>query len=78
MINRLPLHGQRGCVTLQNIRWMAAPYRVFQRDPFIQELQAMGYRLVDAWSVPDKNCWIPFYPEFSVTAYSGLYLRKEG
>lgn len=78
VINRLPLHGQRSCVTLQNIRWLASPYRVFQRDALLQELESVGYKLIDAWSVTDHSCWIPFYPEFSVASYSGLYLRKDG
>jgi len=76
LINRLPLHGQRECVTLQNIRWLASPYRVFHRDTFVQGLKSLGYEVVDSWTVPDHDCWIPFYPEFSVDSFSGLYLRK--
>jgi hypothetical protein len=49
---------------------------VFQRDRFIGELEALGYVVVDAWAVPDHSCWIPFYPEYSVESYTGLYLRK--
>jgi putative methyltransferase (TIGR04325 family) len=76
VLNRLPLHSRRECVTLQNIRWAVSPYRVFQRDHFIGELEALGYVVVDAWAVPDHSCWIPFYPENSVESYSGLYLRQ--
>jgi putative methyltransferase (TIGR04325 family) len=76
VLNRLPLHSRRECVTLQNIRWAVSPYRVFQRDRFIGELEALGYVVVDAWAVTDHNCWIPFYPENSLESYSGLYLRQ--
>jgi putative methyltransferase (TIGR04325 family) len=76
VLNRLPLHGRRECVTLQNIRWAVSPYRVFQRDRFIGELEALGYVVVDAWTVPDHSCWIPFFPENSVESYSGLYMRQ--
>ncbi len=77
IINRVPLHSRHGCITLQNIRWAVSPYRVFQRDAFIAECESLGYNVVDAWTVPDHNCWIPFYPEFSVATYSGLYFRKD-
>jgi putative methyltransferase (TIGR04325 family) len=76
IINRIPLHSQRQCITLQNVRWAVSPYRVFQRDAFVSALEAFGYTLIDAWSVLDHDCWIPFYPEFSVPTYSGLYFRK--
>ena len=77
LINRVPLHSSRHCVTLQNIRWMVSPYQVFLRDQFIASLEALGYELIDSWSDPDHTCWIPFYPEYSVEAYSGLYFRRK-
>jgi putative methyltransferase (TIGR04325 family) len=77
IINRIPLHGRNECITLQNIRWAVSPYRVFQRDAFIADCESLGYTVVDAWTVPDHSCWIPFYPEFSLASYSGLYFRKD-
>jgi putative methyltransferase (TIGR04325 family) len=76
VFNRVPLHGCVECVTLQNIKWAVSPYRIFQMNRFIGELEALGYSVVDAWAVPDHSCWIPFYPEYSVESYTGLYLRK--
>lgn len=76
VLNRLPLHGRFECVTLQNIRWTVSPYRIFKRDRFVGELEALGYVVVDAWAVHDHSCWIPFYPEYSVESYTGLYLRR--
>ena len=70
VLNRLPLHSRFECVTLQNIGWSVSPYRIFQRDRFIGELEALGYVVVDAWAVND------LYPEHSVASYSGLYLRS--
>jgi putative methyltransferase (TIGR04325 family) len=75
LINRVPLHRSRQCVTLQNIRWMVSPYQIFLRDRFIASLEALGYKLLDMWPDADHTCWIPFYPEYSVEAYSGLYFR---
>ena len=77
IINRLPLHASKECVTLQNIRWQLSAYHVFQYDRFVSELEALGYTLVDLWSDGDSNCWIPFYPEYSVESFSGMYLRRD-
>jgi putative methyltransferase (TIGR04325 family) len=76
VVNRIPLHDSRECVTLQNIQWMASPYHVFHRERFISEMQNLGYSLVDAWVDAQLDCWIPFYPEYSVSGYSGLYFRR--
>jgi putative methyltransferase (TIGR04325 family) len=78
IINRIPLHSTKECITLQNVRWAVSPYRVFHGDAFIAGCESLGYSLVDAWTVADHHCWIPLYPEFSVSAYSGLYFRKQG
>jgi hypothetical protein len=40
-------------------------------------LKALKYDLIDAWSVPELSLQIPFYPEYSVSEYSGLYFRLE-
>jgi putative methyltransferase (TIGR04325 family) len=77
LINRVPLHDSRHCVTLQNIRWMVSPYQIFCRERFISSLEVLGYKLIDSWLDPDHTCWIPFYPEYSVEAYSGLYFRRD-
>lgn len=77
LINRVPLHETRECVTLQNIKWMVSPYHVFQRSRFVEDIEALGYDLADSWSVPELSCWIPFYPEYSLECYSGLYFRRK-
>lgn len=76
LINRTAVHGSRACVTLQNIRWMVAPYHVFERSSFVNQFEALGYTLVDEWLDATHSCWIPFYPENSVQAYSGFYFRR--
>jgi hypothetical protein len=56
---------------------MVSPYQIFLRDQFIASLEALGYKLLDMWPDADHTCWIPFYPEYSVEAYSGLYFRRD-
>ena len=77
IINRLPLHQTHDFVTLQNIRWQQSAYHVFQYDRFVSELEALGYTLVDLWSDGDSNCWIPFFPDYSLESFCGLYLRRD-
>lgn len=77
VINRTPLNASRAGVTLLNTGEVISPYNVFHRDNFITELESLGYKLIDAWSNDDHCCWIPFYPEYSVESYSGLYFQRE-
>jgi putative methyltransferase (TIGR04325 family) len=77
LLNRIPLNRKHACVTLQNIGRLASPYHVFQRDPFVKSIEEWGYQLVDEWKNSDHRCWIPFYPEYSVVAYTGLYFRRK-
>lgn len=76
LINRLPLHDTRECVTLQNIGVTVCPYYVFRKDRFITDVQASGYELQDLWTDATHSCMIPFYPEYSVPRYSGLYFSR--
>ncbi len=76
LINRTAIHPSRGCVTLQNIRWMISPYHILERTEFIQDIEALGYTLIDEWLDATHSCWIPFYPEHSVPAYSGFYFKR--
>jgi putative methyltransferase (TIGR04325 family) len=76
LINRIPLNESRAGVTLMNIGSLVAPYHLFHRDAFIARVESLEYKLIDIWSADDHVCWIPFYPEYSVEAYSGLYFRR--
>lgn len=60
-------------VTLQNIGTSFCPYIVHRRREVMDGLAALGYRLVDEWRNPEKNCLIPLYPEHSLSHYSGAY-----
>jgi putative methyltransferase (TIGR04325 family) len=76
LINRIPLNKSHAAVTLMNLRRLVAPYHVFHRDRFIAEVESLGYKLRDIWTADDHSCWIPFYPEYSVESYSGLYFQR--
>lgn len=75
--NGVPLHSRLSYVTLVNNDGRGfCPYRVFQRDEFIEPIEALGYRLVDQWANAEKSCCIPLHEEHDVHNYSGFYFRR--
>ncbi|MEO8074888.1 MAG: TIGR04325 family methyltransferase [Acidobacteriota bacterium] len=75
LVNVTPVYDGPGFVTLQNIGSVYCPYRIFNRQEFIAPLEALGYRLVDAWEKP-RPFSVPKHPDRSFDAYSGFYLRR--
>lgn len=77
VVNLLPLTDGPRFATLQNIGPAFCPYAVFNRQKWIEDLQALGYRVVDRWDNAEKSCWIPAHRERSLSSYAGLYLRRD-
>ena len=77
ILNKVPAYGQPSAVTLQNMGTSFCPYRLFNRDELVGEIEALGYRLVDSWRSPDVSCRIPFFPQHDIDAYSGFYFLRE-
>jgi putative methyltransferase (TIGR04325 family) len=75
LLNKLPLYDGPGYVTLQNGGPVFIAQHVFNRAELISELNEVGYQLIDSWDVPGFSTQIPFWPERSVSHFSGLYLR---
>ena len=65
-----------GYVTFQNTGLGIAPSHVFGREDFLAALLQLGYVLQDEWACLENSLPLPFHPELSVPAYTGLYLRK--
>ncbi len=78
IINKLPAVDDDSFVTLHSMGPALCAYRVFNRQAFIASIVQCGYELVDSWSNPDLGCYIPFHPEKTVRAFSGLYFRRNG
>ncbi|HJS87302.1 MAG TPA: methyltransferase, TIGR04325 family [Acetobacteraceae bacterium] len=78
LVQRTPLHPERSFVTLQVMTPpggpVFCPYTVAARQRFINDLNALGYDLVDFWS-KQRELLVPLHPECRVTSYSGLYFR---
>jgi len=77
LINRVPLSEQDTFVTLQNLGYSVTPYRIQNRRELIEQLEGIGYKLVDAWH-NDRVTRIPFHPKLTVRGYHGMYFALEG
>jgi putative methyltransferase (TIGR04325 family) len=77
VLNKLPLYDGPTIVTLQNGGVAFHPMYIFNRKDFIDSISRLGYKLVDQWTVPSHAGRIPFHPEGSFPAHSGLYFRLQ-
>ena len=62
-------------MTLQNGGKIFYPQYVFNRTEFIDNLESIGYDLIDIWAGISDSCLIPFHPDKSVPYYQGLYFE---
>jgi putative methyltransferase (TIGR04325 family) len=77
LLCKVPVYDRPTAVTLQNMGTSICTYRLYNRDEFVANVEALGYRLVDEWRTPDgSSCIIPFYPEHAIEAYSGFYFER--
>ncbi|MGH6829926.1 MAG: methyltransferase, TIGR04325 family, partial [Methylocella sp.] len=79
LINRAPLVEGPAFATVQDgIRYRLACF-LYNRDDLIQGFESLGYELIDSWQIaePEHYVMVPCYPDRSVTAYSGLFLRLD-
>lgn len=77
IINLMPLHERHSYFTLQSIGTAFCPYRITAVGEFLRGYEELGYRMVDSWENPDKNCRIPFHPDRSLDRYHGFYFKRE-
>lgn len=75
LLNKVPFTDRDDFWTLQNFGPAIAPYRIFNEQRFLQYFKDYGYVVRDRWGVTDMYCDIPFYPDRTVEAFTGLYLE---
>lgn len=77
LIDQLPLYDGPRFVTLQNGGLVRYPQYVFNREEYLMAVAKFGYELVDSWDCRNFSCIVPFHPDRSVRAYSGLYFSEK-
>jgi putative methyltransferase (TIGR04325 family) len=78
LLNKIPAYDQPHAVTVQNMGTSLCPYHLFNRREFVERFQDLGYVMADSWNNPGLGCFIPFYPDYSIAAFSGFYFRLNG
>jgi putative methyltransferase (TIGR04325 family) len=76
VVNKLPLYDGDPFVTIQSTGRAFHPYRVDNRDAFVADVTALGYRVVDGWVNREQHCEIPFTRGRDIDAYSGYYFVR--
>jgi len=77
IINRSPLTTSKPVATVQDAGTHLVACRFIDREDLIRGMEKLGFVLADSWDVAELSCVIPFYPEYSVHSYSGLFFRLE-
>ena len=76
IFNKLPVYSGEDFVTAQNIGNSSyAPAYVYNRSRFVNEIESMGYKLLDSWGVHERTFYLPGHPEKSFGSFSGMYFK---
>jgi putative methyltransferase (TIGR04325 family) len=79
LINRAPMvEGGASFATVQDGRSYLLPCVVHSREELLKGFRSQGYGLVDEWRAPEHSLMVPGYPDRSVPAYFGMFLRRDG
>lgn len=76
ILSKVPAYALPSAVTLHNMGTALCPYHLFNRTTLVAAIEQLGFALVDAWQSPNVGCEIPFYPQHSISAYSGFYFAQ--
>lgn len=77
IINKLAVRDGETIVTLENFGMAMIPYQIRSRRPFFAEIEQLGYRVVDEWTIPSLSHTISTHPEFGASQIIGCYLRHD-
>lgn len=77
IVNQLPSTAGTRYFTLQNIGTAFCPYLIESLPTLLRDLQNLGYRLLDQWKAPEKQCYIPLHPTKCVSGYDGFIVELE-
>ncbi|MBW0145917.1 methyltransferase, TIGR04325 family [Marinobacter arenosus] len=75
LINMLPVHPRESYVTLQNISTAFCPYRIYGVGELFEDIQKLNGEVIDEWKNADKECVIPYHPDYSLDHYYGMLVR---
>jgi hypothetical protein len=62
-------------VTLERTGKSHVPYQIRSERAFIGDVQALGYSMVDRWTIPSLSHIIETQPEMGASTGAGFYFR---
>jgi putative methyltransferase (TIGR04325 family) len=78
ILNKLPVYDGEDFVVAQNIgEGCYSPCNVYNRRRLIEEMEQLGYQLIDTWDVLERALYLPGHPEKSFNCFTGMYFRTE-
>lgn len=78
VINTTAIHPEASYFTVNSIGTAFCPYRIQTQASLVRGLSALGYRVRENWTNPDKPLRIPGRPDRSLGAYTGFCLDRSG
>lgn len=76
VVNTTAIHPEASYFTVNSIGTAFCPYRVQTQASLVRGLSALGYRVRENWTNPDKPLVIPGRPDRSLSSYTGFCLDR--
>ena len=76
VVNRTPCSEGEDIITVQDNRSYLCPCKLPSRTKLIAGMQELGYELRISWPIHERKLWVPLYPDWSRSYYSGFYFVK--
>lgn len=75
LLNKVALRKGPTVVTLECIGRARVPYQIRNEAAFMASVEALGYQLVDRWTIPSLAHVIDTHPELGASESAGFYFR---
>ncbi len=76
LLNKVAFRKGGPVVTLERIGKAYVPYQMRDEGEFVHDLEQLGYRQVDRWSIADLSHVIETHPELGASDNAGFYFRR--
>jgi len=76
LINRVAVWEGEDIFTLSDMGYSLCPYKVANRQRWVQSVEQLGYKLIDDWSCPESTLYIRFHRSLRLHAYHGFYFSR--
>jgi len=77
LLNKVAFRKGGPIVTLERIGKAYVPYQMRDEGDFVRDLEQLGYRQVDRWSIAALSHVIETHPELGASDNAGFYFRRQ-